>query len=373
MKPAGPLPILEPDILLEVVQQALQQEVLDLVEPRTQLLSGGWEATTSLYEVSGHARTAGEPVAWALILKVLRPTDERLDPGHWNYWLREPLAYQSGLLGPHTGGITAPECYDVVERPDGTIWLWLEKIIDRVEPEWPLSAYGIAARQLGYFNGLYLTSRPLPTGPWVSQGWLRSYVTEYAPIVQQLPELQGNSLVRPAVPPHLLTDLLRLCGEQDTFLNALDRLPQTFCHLDAWRWNLFITHDAHGQPQTVAVDWAFSGIGAAGQELAPLIFSNYGTPEMEEYALRHYLEGLYAAGWQGEEWQVRLGYSATLAFEYGLAAVGFFVGALLDESQHAALEAGFSLPVDQVATRFTPWVEFALPRAEQARALLQRL
>ena len=54
-------------------------------------------------------------------------------------------------------------------------------------------------------------------------------------------------------------------------LAALDKLPQTFCHLDAYRPNLFLRRDADGSNQTVAVDWAFTGIASVGEEIANLL------------------------------------------------------------------------------------------------------
>ena len=134
-----------------------------------------------------------------------------------------------------------------------------------------------------------------------------------------------------------------------------------------------MTTDQQGQPQITAVDWAFVGIGAIGQELAPLVFSNRSEPEMEAHALRHYLSGLLDAGWQGDERSVQLGYAITMALEYGLVLVGFYVDALLDEQQHPSLEQGFGEPIDKLVEQYASWMAFALPRAEQARLLLSEL
>jgi hypothetical protein len=354
-------------------QRALEQEIDEVTDWRIRPLSGGWETTTSIYQVAGRARRGEQAVDWTLILKIVRATADRIDPIHWNYWKREPLAYRSGLLDDMPGGIAAPRCYGVIERSDETIWIWLEELKDMAGSDWPLTAYRIAARQLGHFNGAYLAGWPLPAGDWVSQGWLRSYVEDYAPIIEQLPALQANLLVARAIPPRFRDDLLRLCLERHIFLEALDRLPQTFCHLDAWRWNLFLTAGADGQSQVAAVDWAFAGLGAVGQELAPLVFSNLADPGLEAYALDGYLEGLAAAGWQGETWTVRLGYLATTALEYGLAVVGFYLAALVDEAQHEMLEQSFGEPVGRLVEHYASWLEFALPRAEQARPLLEKL
>ena len=370
MKAIGQLPSIDPKLLTEVVQRAIGQEIDEIFDWGIDPLSGGWEATTSIYHLTGSARERDVTVDWQLVLKIVRSTPERTDHTHWNYWAREPLAYRSGILSDLPDGIVAPRCYGVVNRPDNSIWIWLEALTDTTGAFWALRDYGVASRQLGRFNGAYLTSWPLPRGEWVSRGWLRSYVTNYAPIIEKLPDLQTHPLVRRAVPPQFVDELLRLSAERETFLDTLDQLPQSFCHLDSWRWNLFITAGRQGQPQVVAVDWAFVGIGAIGQELAPLVFSNRSDPKTEGYALRYYLAGLSDAGWRGEAETVSLGYAITMALEYGLALIGFYVEALLDEQQYASLEQGFGEPIDKLIEQYASWLAFALPRAEQARHLL---
>jgi hypothetical protein len=357
-------------MLKTLVEHTPERAVDAILDWRIEPLSGGWEATTSVYRLAGQAQAQEATLAWSLVLKIVRPTAERLDPAHWNYWQREPLAYQSGWLGSLPGGVAAPQVYAVVEQTDGSIWLWLESITDTSESPWPFSAFGVAAHQLGRFNGAYLMGRPLPTESWASRGWLRSYVEDYAPVVERLAAHQENALVRRAVPVAYLDKMLRLCAERKQLLAALEELPQTFCHLDAWRWNLFLTTGKEGEPRTMLVDWAFVGLGAIGQELAPLVYSNRREAAMEEYALARYLAGLHEAGWRGAEADVRLGYHVTMALSYGLALVGFYADALLDETQHAFLEAQSGGSMAEFATSFTAWMDFALPHAGRARELL---
>jgi hypothetical protein len=49
-------------------------------------------------------------------------------------------------------------------------------------------------------------------------------------------------------------------------LDAIERLPQTFGHLDGWRGNML----ASGA-RTVGLDWMFSGIGAIGEDAAAVL------------------------------------------------------------------------------------------------------
>lgn len=88
-----------------------------------------------MYRFQGEATDGGEVVSWSLILKAIRPADKARDPGGIWYWKREALAYQSGLMYRLPGGnVTAPACYDVQERPDGSAWLWMEDVKDDINP-----------------------------------------------------------------------------------------------------------------------------------------------------------------------------------------------------------------------------------------------
>jgi hypothetical protein len=95
-------------------------------------LSGGSEASSSVYNVTGHAWANDQQLRWDVVLKVIRPTVDRLDSAHWNYWKREAYAYRSEWLRWDAAGLAAPRCYDISERADGSIWLWLEALRDAV-------------------------------------------------------------------------------------------------------------------------------------------------------------------------------------------------------------------------------------------------
>ena len=65
--------------------------------------------------------------------------------------------------------------------------------------------------------------------------------------------------------------ILQLWEEREIFHNALDRLPQTLLHRDVFRRNLFAGRGEDGREKTVAVDWAFIGLGAVGEDIASLV------------------------------------------------------------------------------------------------------
>ncbi|MCW3098405.1 MAG: aminoglycoside phosphotransferase [Chthonomonadaceae bacterium] len=69
-----------------------------------------------------------------------------------------------------------PRCYDVEEREDGSLWLWLEWVQSHVPSPWPLSRFRLAAYHLGLFHGPYLVGTPVPRYEWLSQGMTRIWL-----------------------------------------------------------------------------------------------------------------------------------------------------------------------------------------------------
>jgi hypothetical protein len=293
-------------------------------------------------------------VPWSLILKIIcspgcipdaRAVFDRETPSAPFYWKRESLAYRSGALQDLPGGLCAPRCLGVVEHPDEAVWLWLEEVEDRFAGKWPLEHYGVAARHLGQLNGAYLDGRPLPSGPWVSRGLTRAYVAQAAPVFARLRESLDLPLVRRLLPGDRAAKLFALWKERETYLHVLDRLPRVFCHMDAFRRNLFARRTSNGGDQTVAVDWSYVGEGAIGEELVPLVEASIFFLEVDmmqaqtlsEIVLEGYLEGLHDAGWQGDPRLVHLGYKAASNVRYGIAAFAEFLVGVLDGSvaQHS--------------------------------------
>jgi hypothetical protein len=162
-------------------------------------------------------------------------------------------------------------------------------------------------------------------------------------------------LVRLWLPGEAGDRLFRLWKERSLYLDALERLPQTLCHLDLYRRNLFARQAAHGADQTVAVDWAFVGWGAIGEELVPLVLASIAFFEidldqaqaLEEIVFEGYLEGLRDAGWRGDPWQVRLGYTAA-SLRFRFAELNRTMDLILDESQHPFMEQAFGRPVEEI-------------------------
>jgi hypothetical protein len=166
------------------------------------------------------------------ILKLLRLNagphprwPSRADPGDPYYWLREPLAYASGLLG----AFGVPRLLARVDRPDGDVALWLEDGGDPFEQSWEPERLAAAARRLGAAQRELLGV----DARWLAHGLLRKYF--------RLHELPLD----------------------DGVLDRLDAIPQTLCHNDF--------HPSNVLDSGLLIDWAFCGVGPVGMDAGVLV------------------------------------------------------------------------------------------------------
>jgi hypothetical protein len=341
--------------LTPLVRSALDSQTFEVVDWEYEPLYGGIAAGTAIYRLSGQGRHQGQTIPWSLILKALWPGIGSPDPGTWDYYKREADAYQSGWLADLPSGLAAPRCFGVVDHQDGTCWMWLEEVAEEIGPQWPLERYGIVAYHLGLFNGAYLVDRPLPGWPWLSSDWMRHYVEQSAPAIEPLRSSQASRWGRRFLPEEQSDRFFRLWARRGLFFDALDRLPQTICHFDVFRRNLFARKKADGGDETVVIDWAFVGRGAIGAELNALVYISFALSgvgpdklqEFEKIVFEGYLEGLHEAGWQGDPQQVRLGYTAA-SVRYVLAEIGRWVELTLDESLHPGVQQAFGMPIESI-------------------------
>jgi hypothetical protein len=336
--------------LTPLVQSALDSESVEVVNWEFERLHGGIATGTAVYRFWGQGRDQGQTIPWSLILKMVWTRAGSADASTWDYYRREADAYQSGWLADLPGGLAAPRCFGILDQPDGTCWMWLEDIRDVFDSQWPLEHYGLVARHLGQFNGAYLVDQPLPGWSWLSSDWLRHYVEQSAPAIEPLRDAQTSPWGRRWLPEEDSDRFFHLWAGRELYLDALDRLPQTICHFDIFRLNLFTRKTTDGDDQTVVIDWAFVGRGPIGAELNALVWMSIAlagvepgnSQELKEIVFEGYLEGLREAGWQGDPQQVRLGYTAA-SVRYLFPEVGRWLGLILDESRRAAEEQRFGL------------------------------
>ncbi|MFD3613742.1 aminoglycoside phosphotransferase [Streptomyces sp. NPDC058676] len=269
--------------------------------------------TGGVWNVSAGDRTA--------ILKVLTRSKGATgrwaasdDPRHWNYWRREADVYTSGLAQTwQPYGIRAPRLLARVERADGDIALWLERVRGQPATRWKVARHLEHARRLGAAQGAVGEAEDQP---WLSHRFLRQYVGSNT-LGQELlddDEAWQQPLVRDHFPEGLRRDMVRLHHDREWFLDVMESLPRAFSHLDLWPANTC----ADG-PRSAVFDWAFAGDGALGEDLGnylpdtvfDLFVPAARLPKYAARAYEAYLRGLRDSGWKGDENLVRLAVCAS--------------------------------------------------------------
>jgi hypothetical protein len=365
--------------LTAVVQRALNQQAVTLLDWQVAPAHTGYhhELTGGVYRVGGTAATQDGTAEWTVILKIVSTPDSPAGMDDPHYSRREIVAYQSGLLAELPGQLAAPACYQVEEVADGRFWLWLEDVRDEVGEPWPLAQYGVVARHLGQFNGGYLQSGILPNQPWLARQWLRAWLADYAHVPALIADEASwrHPLVGEGLPPAARERLGRLWQERERLFTALERLPQTVCHQDAYRPNLFARRQG-GRPQTVVIDWDKMGIAAVGEEIggmvaATMIWFRVDAAEAArfgEVAFAGYVEGLREAGWQGDERLARLGYTASSALRWGIPGL-FWLRGIVDEGYREKWGQWWQRPVAEMIPQWLRVTHYLLDLADEAFAL----
>jgi hypothetical protein len=234
-----------------------------------------------IFRVTGTARSGATSLPWSVVLKICRgPSDDELAEATTDRramlldtlrWDREGEAYSSGLLETLPEGLAAPRCFGV-DRRGPTLRIWLEYVADDAAG-WDVARYALAARHLGRLGGEYHAGRELPSHEWLSRDWVRSWSTYFSrtmPAILEADDVWRQPIVVELFDPGAREDLRRLWGARERWWSALDRLPLTLAHLDAFRANL-MSRSARGQVETVAIDWAFVGIAPLAADVATLV------------------------------------------------------------------------------------------------------
>jgi hypothetical protein len=371
-----PLPCLREADLAEPVRRAVGSDGVIPTDWQLQQLGGGrGEVTGGVYRIIGRGHDQGHPVSWSLVLKVVPEPDNDEEPAAYNYWKREFHIYLAGLLAD-LPGITAPRCWGACDRPGEGTWLWLEDIARPTET-WREHDYAQAARNLGQFSAAYLKDRPLPRAAWLSDRMLRKGCAFFGPYMRDLRATLDHPLVCQFCPPAQANRLERLWTAREALLRKAENLPQTFCHLDAIRRNLYRC-DRRDSARTVAFDWEWAGIAAVGEDLAPLVAGSLCMGDaaaadgvrLEAVAFTGYMDGLLEAGWRGNAADVRLAYCAASALRYGLWGAWLAGKLAREEDGHAVVSAFFARPVDAVVQQFALLLPLLLDHADEAQAAI---
>lgn len=369
---ANPTQLVDQACLTSLVQKILDRPALQVSNWKVQQLHGGVEWDSAVFRFQGEATDGTENIPWSLILKTILPAKKSADPAGIWYWKREALAYQSGFLHHLPGGnLTAPTCYEISERPDGSMWLWMEEVKDDIPCPWSIEQYAVVARNLGQFNGAYLTGQSLPSEPWITRNWLRKYVENAAPMIEFVRRKPNHPTVMHMFPGDTVAQVLAVWEKRAKILEVLENLPQVFCHQDAFRRNLF----ARGG-RTVAIDWGYMGIAPVGAELVALVAASLGffeiptdkVMELDRLCFEGYLQGLGDAGWKGDPKLVRTGYALSLMLRYPIGGqVGELLPRFMETEGRLMMEAAFTnksaAELEQSDPAIVAYYERMLPEA----------
>ena len=364
-------------VLTPIVRRSLERDCLEVVEwtfaPFGHSLDEVYGLDLSIVRFSGTARDGDQVLPWAIVLKIVRTPATPTDPASPDNGEREPLAYRTGLLDRVTT-LSAPRCFGVSTRGDGSFWMWLEEVVDGIGRQWPQGRYMLAARHLAMFNAAPTTDAS--AYPWLSRSPLREAVREMLPGVARLAGALDNPLVAEAMPRASAMALLALVDRCEGWLDAMDRLPQAICHWDAHRANLFSRTGKDGQVETVAIDWAGVGWGPLGADLSKMLSQTvnfFGVdagalPALDAALFEHYLQGLRAAGWTGDLSRVRFAYTAASSMRLVIRTASA-LRLVFDDEGRAAYERATGQPFLSLARRFSQTLPYYLSLAEEAHRL----
>jgi hypothetical protein len=193
-KQPGFLPEMDSDTLAGILRRQFRLSYVRIDgEWECKPLSGGARHSLGVYRVTGQASIGQGSEPWSLILKICPGDDGDSAPDNWLHDPREALAYRSGLVATLPAGLSAPACFEVSDRPDGTVWVWLEEVRDDRPGPWALHQHVRVARELGRFTAGCLAAPP-PDRPWLRRGVLRNLVDGAAPTVATL---DAPTMLRP--------------------------------------------------------------------------------------------------------------------------------------------------------------------------------
>ena len=196
--------------------------------------------------------------------------------------------------------------------------------------------------------------------------------------MESLDQSSDHPLVKRLYTSETLAFAWHLWAERERYLDVMEQMPQTFCHLDSFRRNLFALRQRDGRQQTAAVDWAFSGIAPLGCDIAPLvwvsaIFQEITTDQiaaLDKLAFQRYLEGLHNGGWKGDSRLIRLAY-LIMALPNIAIPTEFLL--FLDEKQHSRLEKGFGHNMTEIIDHWARLLTVAMRYADEFDQLLSEV
>lgn len=371
------------ETLAPLVSTSLGVDSVQIVDWDYEALHGGIGEVyeNGLFRFRGRATMDNQVRQWMLILKIIRSDIEYYsnEPSAWNYWKREALAYQDGLLDDLPGQLAAPRCFGVQYISEIEVWIWLQAIPAESPVDWPLSRYGVAARHLGQFNGVYLSGRSMPSHSWLSHGRVEEWLVEASVVIPRLHDFLGHPLVNTWFANDNADRTSRIWSRRQELLDGIAKLPRTLCHHDAFRRNLSAATDQRNQEITFAVDWAVLGAGVIGEEIATtfsvsLQFLDCGAqfaPQLDALIYEGYLAGLHDADWRGQPELARFGFTASAVLFMGLGGAGGWLPWLIDENEQHEIEGYLGHPIEDIVNQWSTMQAYLLDLGDEALTLLE--
>jgi hypothetical protein len=388
--------------LSPIVRLLLDDDQLAVLDREVSPLAEAGNATTrGLFRISGIARLgSGKTTSWRLVLKVVGDTD-LFGPGYcheptdWNYWKREALAFESGLLDGWAGPLWPIRALAVDEVSAEEAWIWLQSCGDgEVKEKWSLDRLASTAHDLGAVAAQWAATPPdRDQHPWLDHRWVDGWVATARKLGADHAAghdgcwISGplREVVSVSAPGRVAT----LMASAGPLQERLASLPPTLAHHDAQWSNAFSAQEAGLGQGTVLIDWSYLGLAPVGTDLGLSVGWNVLNGAVDSRraqahdrsATDAYLRGLREHGWAGSPDAVRFARaaSASLAAVTLLAAQASWlcpaevssVGDMSTWPEEAAAQRH-----TDVATVMAEWaagLDFVLDLGEEAMRLSDRL
>jgi hypothetical protein len=237
-------------------------------------LSGEWAieplasdhstATLGIYRISGSALSRTQKsVDWSTVLKIVDP--EKDSSGQ-----REYLMANSAYLHSLRRGVRPAICYAATEHTCSERWIWMEDLSKAVQPPWSDSTFLDVARDVGKFNGQ--SSLTPPTEEWETTGIAAAMET--LGIAQRIANFEttaSDAFVSMMFGQSGTGAIQNVLSKYSQVVDGLAGITQIVAHGDMHAGNMFpiVSNGAH--EETVAIDWAFGGMAALGEDAGNLI------------------------------------------------------------------------------------------------------
>jgi hypothetical protein len=344
------IPDIDGDALDRIVGRRVTSYLVTPIDPQLRLHS----VTGGVFRVHGDG--------FSLVAKVVRRgLDE--DPGalwvaggepsHRNYWKREWIAFDSGLLSSLPGRLRAPRLLLTTEPAEDECWIWMEDIAGRHGASLTLGDYRRIAADLGTTQGAYAAgSAVLPEDAWLSREWLRGWVSVCARYADAVADDERWQDERLAAYLPLRDRISALWTRREDLLAVVESAPPTLVHCDFWPTNLFVTE----ADESVAIDWSQIGIGRVAQDLDQMTLDpvwmqvrpDGSLDDLEQAVLAGYADGLQSSGCAVDAVELRRWYAAAAAAHYPWMA-GVEAVRAADDGEVAASERRFGRPLQELS------------------------